>query len=89
MVYAFIHKKAIRKEKKKMTTIKQEIKAVKAGQEKIFKIDDNEYLTVRKSKARGLEIILNYNGKDYEQQYGCIKNNFTGFSLYDESEIDY
>lgn len=73
-----------------MTTIKQEIKALKLGQEKIFKIDDgNEYLTIRKSKAKGLEIILSHNEEDYQLSYEEIKNNFRDFSLYDESEIDY
>ena len=73
-----------------MTTLKQEIKALKLGQEKIFKVDDgNEYLTVRKSKAKGLEIILSHYEKDYEISYDYIANNFRDFSLYDESEIDY
>ena len=32
-----------------MTTLKQEIKALKLGQEKIFKIDnESEYLTIEK-----------------------------------------
>jgi hypothetical protein len=73
-----------------MTTIKQEIKALKVGQEKIFKVDyESEYLTIRKSKAKGLEIILSCNGKDYELLHDDILNNFKSFSLYDESEIDY
>ena len=73
-----------------MKTLKQEIKALKLGQEKIFKVDDvSEYITIRKSKLKGLEIILSYDEKDYELSYEEIKNNFRDFSLYDESEIDY
>lgn len=73
-----------------MTTIKQEIKALKVGQEKIFKIDyESEYLTIRKSKAKGLEIIISYDEKDYELSYDYIVNNFRDFSLYNEFEIDY
>ena len=72
-----------------MTTLKQEIKALKLGQEKIFKIDNgSEYLTIRKSKAKGLEIILSHNEKDYQLSYEEIKNNFRDFSLYDEFEIE-
>jgi hypothetical protein len=73
-----------------MKTLKQEIKALKLGQEKIFKVDDvSEYITIRKSKLKGLEIILSYDEKDYELSYEEIKNNFRDFSLYDESEINY
>lgn len=73
-----------------MTTLKQEIKALKVGQEKIFKLSfESEYITIRKSKAKGLEIVLSYGGKDYELSYEEIKNNFKNFSLYDESQIDY
>jgi len=73
-----------------MTTLKQEIKALKVGQEKIFKLGfESEYLTIRKSKAKGLEIILTYDENDYELQYDHIANNFKNFILYDESEIDY
>lgn len=73
-----------------MTTLKQEIKALKLGQKKIFKIDnESEYLTIRKSKAKGLEIILSCDEKDYELSYDYMVNNFRDFSLYDESEIDY
>ena len=73
-----------------MTTIKQEIKAVKVGQEKIFKLGfESEYLTIRKSKAKGLEIILTYDDIDYEVLYDYIPNNFKNFILYDESQIDY
>jgi hypothetical protein len=73
-----------------MTTLKQEIKALKLGQEKIFKIDnESDYLTIRKSKAKGLEIILSHNEKDYQLSYEEIKNNFREFSLYDESQINY
>ena len=73
-----------------MTTIKQEIKALKLGQEKIFKVDyESEYLTIRKSKAKGLEIILSYDEEDYPLSYEEIKNNFKNFSLYDEYQIDY
>ena len=73
-----------------MTTLKQEIKALKLGQEKIFKVDDvSEYITIRKSKLKGLEIILSHNEKDYELSYDYIADNFKNFSLYDESQIDY
>ncbi len=73
-----------------MTTIKQEIKAVKVGQEKVFEINDGiNYLTVRKSKSKDLEIILTDDENDYELPYDYIANNFRNFSLYDESEIDY
>lgn len=73
-----------------MTTLKQEIKALKLGQEKIFKIDDGtEYLTIRKSKAKGLEIFISDNEYDYELSYDDIANNFRNFSLYNEFEIDY
>jgi thermostable 8-oxoguanine DNA glycosylase len=73
-----------------MTTLKQEIKALKVGQEKIFKIDnESEYITIRKSKTKGLEIIVSYDEEDYEVPYDRILNNFKGFSLYDESQIDY
>lgn len=74
-----------------MTTIKQEIKALKVGQEKIFKIEDGTiyYLTIRKSKAKGLEIILSYDENDYGLQYDHIVNNFRDFILYNEFEIDY
>ena len=73
-----------------MTTLKQEIKALKLGQEKIFKVDfESEYITIRKSKAKGLEIILSYDEEDYKLSYEEIKNNFRDFSLYDESQIDY
>ena len=75
-----------------MTTLKQEIKALKLGQEKIFKIDDvSEYLTIRKSKLKGLEIYLDdaLCEKSTVISYEEIKNNFRDFSLYDESEINY
>jgi len=73
-----------------MTTLKQEIKALKLGQEKIFKIDnESEYLTIRKSKVKGLEIIVSYDEKDYDLSYDCIADNFRDFSLYNESQIDY
>ena len=70
-----------------MRTIKQEIKALKMGQEKIFKADfESEYITIRKSNLKGLEIIIN---DDNEATYEELKNNFRDFSLYNESEIDY
>ena len=73
-----------------MSTLKQEIKALKVGQKKIFKVDyESEYITIIKSKAKGLEIILTYDNKDYEVPYDYIANNFRAFILYDESKIDY
>lgn len=73
-----------------MKTLKQEIKALKVGQEKIFKVDfENEYITIRKSKLKGLEIIINDGYKDYEVSYEEVKNNFTNFLFYQEFKIDY
>lgn len=73
-----------------MTTIKQEIKALKVGQEKIFKVDfESEYITIRKSKLKGLEIIIDDDAGTYEVGYEELKNNFNNFSLYQETEIDY
>jgi len=74
-----------------MRTIKQEIKALKVGEEKIFKVDfESEYITIRKSKLKGLEIIINVDYEvDYEVSYEEVRNNFTNFSLYQESRIDY
>ena len=68
-----------------MKTLKQEIKELKTGYEKIFKIDyEDIYITIRKSKLKGLEIFI-----EATISYEEIKNNFTEFSLYDESKIDY
>lgn len=73
-----------------MTTIKQEIKALKVGQEKIFKVDfESEYITIRKSKLKGLEIIIDDDTGTYQVSYEGLKDNFTEFSLYDQSKIDY
>lgn len=75
-----------------MKTLKQEIKELKVGYEKIFKIDyENEYISVRKSKLKGLEIYVNYSwyGESVAITYEEIRNNFTAFSLYNESKIDY
>ncbi len=75
-----------------MKTLKQEIKELKTGYEKIFKVDyEDEYITVRKSKLKGLEIYVNnsWDDKTTEISYEEIKNNFTEFSLYDQSKIDY
>lgn len=75
-----------------MKTLKQEIKELKTGYEKIFKIDyEDEYITIRKSKLKGLEIFIYYAWHDESAtiSYEEIKNNFTEFSLYDESKIDY
>lgn len=73
-----------------MTTLKQEIKALKVGEEKIFKVDfESEYITIRKSKLKGLEIIINDGCDDYEISYEEVRNNFTNFSFYQESKIDY
>jgi tRNA/tmRNA/rRNA uracil-C5-methylase (TrmA/RlmC/RlmD family) len=77
-----------------MKTLKQEIKELKTGYEKIFKVDyENEYkkrkieyIVVRKSKLKGLEIYLY---TPTEISYEEIRNNFTEFSLYDQSKIDY
>lgn len=75
-----------------MKTLKQEIKDLKTGYEKIFKVDyEDEYITVRKSKLKGLEIYF-YDGwadTATEISYEEIRNNFTEFSLYDQSKIDY
>lgn len=68
-----------------MKTLKQEIKELKTGYEKIFKIDyEDIYITIRKSKLKGLEMFIEATISHEE-----IKNNFTEFSLYDESKIDY
>lgn len=73
-----------------MTTIKQEIKALKIGQEKIFKVNfESEYITIRKSKLKGLEIIINDDSGEYNIPYEGVINNFTNFTLYQETEIDY
>ena len=73
-----------------MRTIKQEIKALKIGEEKTFKVDfESEYITIRKSKLKGLEIIINDGNDDYEISYEEVGNNFTNFSFYQESRIDY
>ena len=75
-----------------MKTLKQEIKELKTGYEKIFKVDyENEYIIVRKSKLKGLEIFIYVGWADdtIEISYEEIKNNFTEFSLYDQSKIDY
>ena len=73
-----------------MRTLKQEIKALKIGEEKVFKVDfESEYITIRKSNLKGLEIIVSYNNDDYEVGYEEVSNNFTNYSLYQESKIDY
>lgn len=75
-----------------MRTLKQEIKALKIGEEKIFKVDfESEYITIRKSKLKGLEIIINDDVKNdgYEVSYEEVRNNFTNYSLYQKSKIDY
>ncbi len=73
-----------------MRTIKQEIKALKVGEEKIFKVDyESEYITIRKSKLKGLEIIIDDGSDDYKISYEEVKNNFKNFSFYQESKIDY
>ena len=75
-----------------MKTLKQEIKDLKIGYEKIFKIDyENEYIIIRKSKLKGLEIYIDDACCDESTAicYEEIKNNFTEFSLYDESKVDY
>ena len=71
-------------------TLKQEIKALKMGQEKIFKVDfESEYITIRKSKLKGLEIFISDDCGDYEIGYDELIDGFTNFSLYQESKIDY
>jgi hypothetical protein len=73
-----------------MATIKQEIKALKVGQEKIFKVDfESEYITIRKSKLKGLEIIIDDDIGTYQVSYEELKDNFTNFALYQETKIDY
>ena len=73
-----------------MRTIKQEIKALKVGEEKVFKANvRSEDITIRKSKSKGLEIIINDGNDDYEVSYEEVGNNFTNFSFYQESRIDY
>ena len=73
-----------------MKTIKQEIKALKVGQEKIFKeCFENGYITIRKSKLKGLEIIIDDDTSTYEISYEGLPNNFTNFALYQETKIDY
>ncbi len=75
-----------------MTTLKQEIKKLKTGYVKIFKVDyENEYIIVRKSKLKGLEIRFynNWEKKGTVVSYDEIRNNFTEFSLYAEAKIDY
>ena len=75
-----------------MRTLKQEIKDLKTGYEKIFKVDyEDEYIVVRKSKSKGLEIYVENSWDDTTAviPYEAIKNNFTEFSLYDQSKIDY
>ena len=73
-----------------MTTIQQEIKALKVGQEKIFKVDfESAYITIRKSKLKGLEIIIDDDTGTYEVGYYELTDNFTNFALYQENKIDY
>lgn len=77
-------------------TLKQEIKALKMGQEKIFKTFDNEYITIRKTKTKGLEIYIDvyYDKLDYAQsiplEYEELKDNFKEFELISTyNELDY
>jgi hypothetical protein len=75
-----------------MKTLKQEIKELKTGYEKIFKVDyEDEYIIIRKSKLKGLEIYFYCGWADetIEISYEEIRNNCTEFSLYDQSKIDY
>jgi len=75
-----------------MRTIKQEIKALKVGIEKIFKVDfESEYITIRKSNLKGLEIMINDDTQNdgYEIGFDELRNNFKDFSLYQETIIDY
>lgn len=77
--------------RKHYVTIKQEIKALKVGEEKIFKVHyASEYITIRKSKLKGLEIIIDDGyGVSYEISYEEVRNNFTDYSFYQGSKIDY
>ena len=75
-----------------MRTIKQEIKALKVGEEKILKVDfESEYITIRKSKLKGLEIFINDEISNYGQEidFAEIKNNFTDYTVYKTNAIDY
>ena len=72
-------------------TLKQEIKALKRGQEKIFKTFNNEYITIRKTKTNGLEIFIEVDGTEaIPLVYEEIKDNFKEFELITTyNEIDY
>ena len=73
-----------------MKTLKQEIKDLKTGQEKIFKADhESEYITIRKSKLKGLEIIIDDGFNDEIVSFEEIRNNFKEFSFISENTIDY
>ena len=72
-----------------MTTLKQEIKKVKMNQEKIFKIDfETEYITARRTKKDGLQIIISDTYNDYNITYKEVKNNFKDFTLYSVYNLD-
>ena len=72
-------------------TLKQEIKALKMGQEKIFKTVDSEYITIRKSRVKGVEIFIEVDGEEsIPLVYEEIKDNFKEFELITTyNEIDY
>lgn len=75
-----------------LTTIKQEIRKLKIGEEKTFKVDFvSGFITIRKSKLKGLEIIINDDASSdgIEIEFEELKNNFRNFSLYKERKIDY
>lgn len=73
-----------------MKTLKQEIKDLKVGQAKIFKINDEpKYITIRKSRSKGLEIIIGDGFKDEFVSYEEIRNNFKEFNFVSEYKIHY
>ena len=75
-----------------MKTLKQEIKLLKVGEEKIFKVDfEDEYITARKSKLFGLQLFVGDATGEYcyEMCWDELRNNFKDFTVYDKSEIDY
>lgn len=74
----------------KRKTLKQEIKALKNGQEKIFNLKRGRlYLTVRKTTSKGLQIIAHDNDYNlYILPYEAIENNFKDFTHYDAYDIE-
>lgn len=73
-----------------MKTLKQEIRELKMGYEKIFKIDyENYYIIANKSKANGLKIYFFDEWEDETRSatYEEIPNNYTEFSLYEHQKL--